>query len=91
MRGNSNVSTGGDAHDYTNAMSRHYKHIAEKAAAAADAEICGVDMIIPNIKDPKGDYGIIEVNFNPSLQIHAFPLKGEVINVAAPVLDLLGF
>jgi len=93
LRANSNVSTGGDSIDYTDKVHKSYKLIAEKAALAAGAKLCGVDLIIKDIKVPAtpDNYSIIEINFNPSLHIHGFVVKGDKINVAAKVLDLLGF
>ncbi len=93
LRSNSNVSTGGDSIDYTNKIHPSYKRIAEKAAKAASAKLCGVDIIIKNIRKAatKDNYSIIEINFNPSLHIHGFVVKGEKIHVAAKVLDFLGF
>lgn len=86
LRTNSNVSTGGDALDFTDDIPKKYKKIAVEAAKAANAKICGVDMIIN-----KKNYGIIEINFNPALEMHAFPFKGKKRDLANPVLDLLGF
>jgi glutamate--cysteine ligase len=86
LRTNSNVSTGGDALDFTDEIAKKYKKIAVAAAKAANAKICGVDMIIN-----KKNYGIIEINFNPALEMHVFPYKGKKRDLANPVLDLLGF
>jgi glutamate--cysteine ligase len=126
LRSNSNVSTGGDAHDLTFEMDESYKKVAQAAAKAAKAEICGVDMMIKDITQPavfkaqnrffkwikslftrkkaqvtevkpefdfqtKKNYAVIEINFNPNLQIHGYPVSGQTINVAGYVLDLLGF
>ncbi len=50
LRDNSNISTGGTSIDYTDVISSYHKDIAVKAARAVDARICGVDMIIPDLK-----------------------------------------
>lgn len=93
LRSNSNVSTGGDAIDYTSKIHPSYMRLAEKAAKAANAKLCGVDLIIRNIKKPAtaDNYSIIEINFNPSLHIHGFVVKGQQIDVAGKLLDFLGF
>lgn len=86
LRSNSNVSTGGDPIDVTDQIPEKYKRIAEAASRAVKARICGIDMIIG-----KNDYAILEVNFNPALQMHEYPVKGKRCHVAEKVLDLLGF
>ena len=89
LRQNSNISTGGDAIAFTKAMPSRFKKVAILAAKAAQARICGVDMIIPNLKAKS--YSIIELNYNPVLKPHHFPHQGKPINAATKVLDLLGF
>jgi glutamate--cysteine ligase len=93
LRENSNISTGGDSIDCTDEMPAFYKRVAERAARAVGARICGVDMIVPDIGHEGGEdaYCIIELNFNPAIHMHAFPYKGKNRNVAGKVLDLLGF
>ena len=92
LRENSNVHTGGDPIDFTDEMPAFYKNIAIRAAKAVQAKVCGVDMIISNLKSKAADnYAIIEANFNPAMQMHDFPLKGKNRHVENAVLDLLGF
>ena len=93
LRENSNISTGGDSIDFTDDISEGYKSIAVKAAHAVGAKICGVDMIISNIKEEPSatNYAVIELNFNPALHIHDFPYKGKNRHVEKKILLLLGF
>lgn len=93
LRDNSNVSTGGDAIDMTDEMHDSYKKLAVKAAHAANAKICGVDMMIKDLKTPatNNNYGIIEINFNPVITMHNFPYRGKNRHVEKAVLDFLGF
>lgn len=93
LRENSNVSTGGDPIDFTDDVSVAYKKIAIQAAEAVNAKLCGVDMIITDTRavPTSTNYGIIELNFNPVLNMHNFPYKGENRDVGKAVLDLLGF
>ncbi|MFA5948528.1 MAG: carboxylate--amine ligase [Candidatus Gracilibacteria bacterium] len=93
VRKNSNVATGGDAIDVTDDLHFGYKKIAEKAAKSVGAKICGVDIMIQDIKakpTPK-NYCIIELNPNPGLTIHRFVWGGKVRPVEKKTLDLLGF
>lgn len=93
LRENSNVSTGGDSIDRTDDVAEGYKRIAEDAAKALGAVVCGVDMMIPNIKQESiresKDYGIIEANFNPMMQMHIYPHQGHSRRLTRDVLDLL--
>jgi glutamate--cysteine ligase/glutathione synthase len=93
LRENSNISTGGDSIDCTDEVRDEYKQLAVRAAKAAGANICGVDMIIKHIHTaPEQDgYSVIELNFNPALHIHNFPYRGINRGVEKKVLDLLGF
>ncbi|WP_242944078.1 bifunctional glutamate--cysteine ligase GshA/glutathione synthetase GshB [Clostridium sp. N3C] len=93
LRENSNISTGGDSIDYTDAVHQDYKDIAVQSAKAVGAKICGADIIIQDIKARASshNYSIIELNFNPALHIHDFPYKGENRQVERKVLDLLGY
>lgn len=91
LRENSNISTGGDSIDYTDDIIDYYKDIAVVAAKAMNAKICGVDMLIQDVTKEQGEYGIIEMNFNPAIHIHCFPYKGVERNIVEPILKLLGF
>jgi glutamate--cysteine ligase len=93
LRKNSNISTGGEGVDRTDEVHPGYLELAGRAAAAAGAAICGVDILIADYRlapTPDG-YGVIELNFNPALHIHAFPATGTGGAVEGWVLDLLGF
>ena len=91
LRENSNISTGGDSIDYTDEIPGSYKEIAIKAAKAAGAVFCGVDMMIEDIHAEASDinYGIIEINFNPAIHIHCYPYKGKNRKADEKILDLL--
>ena len=93
LRKNSNISTGGDSIDFTDTMPAVYQRLAERATAAAGANICGLDMIIPDVTDAREDaaYSILELNFNPALHIHDYPAVGENRRVERFVLDEIGF
>ncbi|CAH1191963.1 Glutathione biosynthesis bifunctional protein GshAB [Paenibacillus auburnensis] len=91
LRENSNISTGGDSIDYTDDIPESYKQIAIRAAKAAGATFCGVDMMIGNIqKEANNDnYSIIEINFNPAIHIHCYPYQGMNRRADDKILDLL--
>lgn len=93
LRHNSNISTGGDSIDYTDKVTYQYKKIAEQAAKAVSAKICGVDMMLQNFAQPvnKNNYAIIELNYNPVLYFHDFPYEGKNRHTGKYLLDVLGF
>ncbi|MGM0443568.1 MAG: bifunctional glutamate--cysteine ligase GshA/glutathione synthetase GshB [Fibrobacterota bacterium] len=92
LRENSNISTGGDSLDFTDEMHRTYKAAALRAATAADAAICGVDMIVRDMYAPAapGNHTIIELNFNPAIHIHCYPFQGKNRRLGREVLHQLG-
>ncbi|EPY13680.1 MULTISPECIES: glutamate/cysteine ligase /amino acid ligase [Paenibacillus] len=49
LRGNSNISTGGDSLDFTEEIPESYQKLAIESAKAAGATFCGVDMMIDDI------------------------------------------
>ena len=87
LRTNSNCSTGGESIDYTDVMPAKFKKIAEKAAKAFDAKICGVDIIIDDLE--KDEYSIIEINDNPGYSINEWPYEGRGERIGLSVLKLL--
>lgn len=87
LRTNSNCSTGGESVDYTYTMPAKFKKIAEKAARAFNAKICGVDIIIEDFE--KDEYSIIEINDNPGYSINEWPYEGEGEKIGLAILDLL--
>jgi glutamate--cysteine ligase len=93
LRENSNISTGGDSIDFTDDIIQEYKDIAVAAAKSADATICGVDLMIQDIKaiPTSSNHGIIEINFNPAIHIHCYPYKGKNRDLGNKILDALGF
>lgn len=87
LRTNSNCSTGGETIDYTDIIPTKFKKIAEKAAKAFDAKICGVDIIIDDFN--KDEYAIVEINDNPGYSINEWPYEGRGEKVGISILKLL--
>ncbi len=93
LRENSNVSTGGDPIDVTDNMHASYFDIAKSCVESLGISICGVDILIQNIaqKRTNNNYAVIELNFNPMISMHEFPLKGTAKNVGYHLLNFYGF
>jgi glutamate--cysteine ligase len=93
LRENSNISTGGDSIDVTDEMPDSYKAMAELAVKSLGAVICGIDFIIPDQAHPAqlnpANFGIIEANFNPAMQMHIYPFAGQGRRLTQDVLALL--
>lgn len=87
LRENSNCSTGGESVDMTPEIPDKFKKIAEKTAKIFDAHICGVDMIINDLKSD--DYTIIEINDNPGICINEWPYEGKGEPIGTHILKLL--
>ncbi|NBI13559.1 bifunctional glutamate--cysteine ligase GshA/glutathione synthetase GshB [[Haemophilus] felis] len=93
LRANSNISTGGDSIDMTDEMHESYKALAVGITKAMGAAVCGVDLIIPDLKAPAqaslSSWGVIEANFNPMMMMHIFPYAGKSRRLTQNVIDML--
>ena len=93
LRANSNISTGGDSIDMTDEMHESYKQLAVGITKAMGAAVCGVDLIIPDLKKPAEpnllSWGVIEANFNPMMMMHIFPFAGQSRRVTLDVIRML--
>lgn len=93
LRANSNISTGGDSIDMTDEMHPSYKALAVGISKAMGAAVCGVDLIIPDLKKPAEphlqSWGVIEANFNPMMMMHIFPYKGKSRRLTQNVIRML--
>ena len=93
LRANSNISTGGDSIDMTDEMHDSYKRLAVGITKAMGAAVCGVDLIIPNLKKPAeaslNSWGVIEANFNPMMMMHIFPYAGKSRRLTQNVIKML--
>lgn len=93
LRANSNISTGGDSIDMTDEMHPSYKALAVGITKAMGAAVCGVDLIIPDLKKPAEpnlqSWGVIEANFNPMMMMHIFPYQGQSRRLTQDVINML--
>ena len=91
LKTTANLSTGGISEDVTDTVHSTNIFIAERASKFIDLDICGIDVIAPNLTEPINETGgaIIEVNGAPGFRMHLFPIKGQPRNVAKPVIDML--
>ncbi len=87
LRENSNCSTGGESVDMSDVMPDYFKVIAEKAAKAFNAKICGVDIIINDMSTK--NYTIIEINDNSGICVNEWPYEGKGEPIGTHILKLL--
>ena len=88
LRKNSNVSTGGDTYDVTAIAHEGFKKLAVDITQMLDLEVCGLDIIIEDIKEFK-NYTILELNWNPAIHIHTYPLVGKNRHPAKVILKMI--
>lgn len=91
LKSTANLSSGGTATDVTDSVHPKNKMITERIADIIGLDVMGIDLIVPDLKEPihQSDGGIIEVNAAPGFRMHLDPYKGEKRNVAKPVIDML--
>lgn len=81
---------GGETRELLTSVHPKLREYLERAANALAVPIVGFDLIITNPEsDPDSqEWGIIEANSLPFIDLHYLPLHGEPSNVAAHVWDL---
>ncbi len=93
LRENSNISTGGDSLEVSDQVDPSYKAVAEAMAQDLEVKVSGIDLIIPDIHqattpDQPG-YTMIEMNFNPAMNMHAYVYEGLGRRLTQDVLNML--
>jgi cyanophycin synthetase len=91
LKSTANLSTGGTSVDVTDLMHPENVFIAERISRVIGLDICGVDIMAPNLTQSLKENGgvILEVNAAPGFRMHLAPSEGLPRNVAAPVIDML--
>src|SRR6185436_4604026 len=85
----SNLSTGATAQDVTDKVHPSIARMCERAARLIGLDVCGVDLVIPDIATPITSGGVIEVNASPGLRMHHYPSAGEPRDVGEAVVDAI--
>jgi cyanophycin synthetase len=91
LRDNANLSTGGIATDVTGALHPTVAEVAVRAARIVGLDVCGLDLVCPDIEKPFDEScsAIIEVNAAPGIRMHNSPSVGEPRRVGDAILDML--
>ena len=83
----SNLSTGATAQDVTDQVHPTIARMCERAARLVGLDVCGVDLVIPDISRPMTSGGGIELNASPGLRMHHYPSAGIPRDVGQAVVD----
>jgi cyanophycin synthetase len=92
LRGNSNVSTGGNCYDVTDDAHPSVLCLAKKILSSFPGlPFVGIDLICPDIRHDinKTGYFICELNSAPGLSLHLLPETGKPREVVKELVDLL--
>ena len=91
LKRTANLSTGGTSTDVTDLVHPDNVFMAERIARIINLDICGIDIMTPDISVPLTDNGgaVLEVNAAPGFRMHLSPAEGIPRNVAEPVIDML--
>src|SRR5215213_9116851 len=85
----SNLSTGATAEDVTDKVHPTVARMCERAARLIGLDVCGVDLVIPDISEPVTSGGVIEINASPGLRMHHYPTAGTPRDVGEAVVDAI--
>jgi cyanophycin synthetase len=88
LRGTANLSTGGTARDVTDDVHPDVRRTCERAARAIGLDVCGIDLIAPNVTRPlpTTGAGVIEANAAPGLRMHHFPSAGKARDAGGAIV-----
>lgn len=90
LRKNANLSTGGEAVDYTEKICDENVDICIRVAKILELDICGIDICTNDISKPLIDNGIVmEVNAAPGLRMHLSPSKGKSIDLGKEIVSMI--
>ena len=91
LKPTANLSTGGTSTDVTDEVHPANIFMAERISKIIGLDICGIDVMAPDLKEPITANGgaVLEVNAAPGFRMHVEPAVGLARNVAEPVIDML--
>jgi len=91
LKDTANLSTGGTATDVTDMVHPVNIVLAERVAQIIGLDICGIDIMAPDVSTPLTENGgvILEVNAAPGLRMHLAPSYGKPRPVGKAIIDLM--
>lgn len=85
LKTTSNISSGGDSVDATERIPSYIKEEAVKAVKSIPGLLQGGVDVLYN--ESSNEYAIIEVNSQPSIRAHLFPMKGKARDIPKEIID----
>lgn len=91
LKPTANLSTGGTSTDVTDEVHSANIFMAERISKIIGLDICGIDIMAPDLKEPITENGgaVLEVNAAPGFRMHIEPTVGLPRNVSEPVINML--
>ncbi len=91
LKSTANLSTGGTSEDVTDEVHPVNIFMAERIAKIIGLDICGIDVMAPDLARPVTESGgaVLEVNAAPGFRMHVEPSVGIARNAAEPVVNML--
>ncbi len=91
LKPTANLSTGGTSTDVTDEVHSDNIFMAERISKIIGLDICGIDIMAPDLKNPITANGgaVLEVNAAPGFRMHIEPTGGLPRNVSEPVINML--
>ena len=91
LKSTANLSTGGTSTDVTDEVHPVNIFMAERIAKIIGLDICGIDVMAPDLVHPITESGgaVLEVNAAPGFRMHVEPSVGLARNAAEPVVNML--
>lgn len=86
-----NVSTGAIPIDVTDSVHPYNIFQVERIARVVGLDICGIDIMSPDLSVPinENESAVVEVNASPGIRMHMEPAEGVSRDVAGAIVDML--
>ncbi|NMA49501.1 MAG: cyanophycin synthetase [Tissierellia bacterium] len=91
LKSTANLSSGGTAQDVTEKVHPENKAMAERISRIIGLNVIGIDIIAHSLEKPldTSNSGVVEVNAAPGFRMHLNPTKGNSVNIASHIIDML--
>lgn len=91
VKSTANLSSGAVAHDVTDTVHPLNRYMFEQISRIVGLNVIGIDIMAHTLETPlETDVsGVVEVNAAPGFRMHLNPTKGNPINIASNIVDML--
>jgi cyanophycin synthetase len=86
-----NFSNDWTARDVTDEVHPIVKALCERAARIIGLDVCGVDLVLPDISSelPDKRSGVVKINTAPDLKLHTHPAEGKPRDAGGAIVEML--